>query len=191
MAIFVDSLSKETGYESRLILPRKAVQELSRLLDDGETDVELYYSDNQIKVLYKNVVFSSKLIDAKFPDFGRVFDQDFLEPIVVQRQLLRETLTRVVVLANEKFKGVSFEITTDVLKIHAHNPEHDEADEEIELHYQGNPVKIAFNAQYILDAISNTDSDGVALILSSNLSSCFIQEPTQSSYRFIVMPMRL
>ena len=77
------------------------------------------------------------------------------------------------------------------LKISTHNPEHDEAEEELTIDYIGDPISIAFNAQYLLDAVSNLDSDVAILTIASNASSCFISEPSDSIYKFIVMPMRL
>jgi len=100
-------------------------------------------------------------------------------------------LTRVAILSNEKFKGVTFDIKPDSLKISTHNPEHDEAEEELFIEYTGEPLTIAFNAQYLLDAVSNLDSELAVLTIASNASSCFIDEPGECGYKFIVMPMRL
>jgi DNA polymerase III subunit beta len=191
LAIYESELDQPTGYEARIILPRKAVQELNRLLDDDETELDIQFSANHIKVLYKNVIFSSKLIDAKFPDFSKVFNQPFLTPLMVQKQLLKEALTRVAILSNEKFKGVTLDIGADVIKLYTHNPEHDEAEEEIIIQFIGDPLSISFNSQYILEAVSNLDSEMAMLTIAENASSCFIEEPEQPSYKFIVMPMRM
>ena len=92
---------------------------------------------------------------------------------------------------NEKFKGISFNISDNVLKLSSHNPEHDEANEELIIEYQGEPLSISFNSQYLLDAVSNIDSELAVMTIASNASSCFIEEPEQQPYKFIVMPMRL
>jgi DNA polymerase III subunit beta len=191
LSIYEDRLEEQTGYESRIILPRKGVLELYRLLENVETELTVMFSNNNIKVTIGNLIFSAKLVDAKYPDFGKVFQQTFYEPISLPKQELKETLTRVAVLSNEKLKGISFEITSGYVKISAHNPEHDEAEEEINIDYKGEPLTIAFNAQYVLDAVSNLDSDIAVLTIASNASSCFIDEPSQCEYKFIVMPMRL
>lgn len=191
LAIFEDRLEHETGYEARIILPRKGVLELYRLLDDSDTELTVMFSNNNIKITIDHLVFSAKLVDAKYPDFGKVFQQAFYEPIAIPKQVLKDSLTRVAVLANEKFKGVTFDIAPGSLKISTHNPEHDEAEEEISIAYQGELLSIAFNAQYLLDAVSNLDSDTAVLTIASNVSSCFIDEPKQCEYKFIVMPIRL
>jgi DNA polymerase-3 subunit beta len=191
LAIYEDELDAPTGLEARLIVPRKGVQELSRLLDDSDAPLQVSFSSNHIKVEIHNAVFSAKLVDSKYPDFGKVFQQAFLPPLSIQKPLLREALTRVAILANEKFRGVTFHFSADLLRINAHNPEHEEAEEELTIAYDQDEFSISFNAQYMLDAVSNLDSDTAELTIASNLSSCFINEPGQQAYKFIVMPMRL
>jgi DNA polymerase-3 subunit beta len=191
LSIYEDNLDQATGFEARIILPRKGVLELSRLLDDPEAELKVEFSSNNIRVFIKNLVFSAKLVDSKYPDFGKVFQQEFFNQIHIQKQILKEALTRVAILANEKFKGVTFDISPDSLKMSTHNPEHDEAEEELAIEYTGEPLTIAFNAQYLLDAVSNLDSELAVLTIASNASSCFIDEPSDCGYKFIVMPMRL
>lgn len=191
LAIFEDDIGQATGYEARIILPRKAVQELGRLLDDDETELNVQFSSNHIKLYYKDVVFTSKLIDAKFPDFSKAFNQPFMTPLMMQKTLLRDTLARVAILSNEKYRGVSFEFEADQLKLSTHNPEHDEAEEELSIQFEGEPFTISFNSQYMLDAVSNLDSELAVISIASNYSSCFIEEPEQPLYKFVVMPMRM
>jgi len=191
LSIYEDNLDQATGFEARIILPRKGVLELSRLLDDPEAELKVEFSSNNIRVFIKNLIFSAKLVDSKYPDFGKVFQQEFFNQIHIQKQILKDALTRVAILSNEKFKGVTFDITPDSLKISTHNPEHDEAEEELVIEYTGEPLTIAFNAQYLLDAVSNLDSELAVLTIASNASSCFIDEPSDCGYKFIVMPMRL
>ena len=191
LSIYQDNLDQATGFEARIILPRKGVLELSRLLDDPEAELKVEFSSNNIRIFIKNLIFSAKLVDSKYPDFGKVFQQEFFNRIHIQKQILKDALTRVAILSNEKFKGVTFDINPDSLKISTHNPEHDEAEEELFIEYTGEPLTIAFNAQYLLDAVSNLDSELAVLTIASNASSCFIDEPGECGYKFIVMPMRL
>ena len=191
LSIYEDYLDQGTGVEARIIFPRKGVLELSRLLDDPEAELKVEFSSNNIRIFIKNLIFSAKLVDSKYPDFGKVFQQEFFNPIHIQKQILKDALTRVAILSNEKFKGVTLDITADSLRISTHNPEHDEAEEELVIEYMGEPLSIAFNAQYILDAVSNLDSELAVLTIASNASSCFIDEPNDCVYKFIVMPMRL
>ena len=191
LSVYEDDIGEATGYEARIIVPRKGVQELSRLLDDLDAEANIQFSNNNIRLFYKELVFSAKLVDAKYPDFSRVFEQAFHNPMLIQKQVLRDALTRVAVLSNEKFKGVTLDISENLMKISTHNPEHDEAEEELLMQYQGESLSISFNSQYLLDAVSNLDSEMAVLTIASNASSCFIEEPDQSLSKFIVMPMRL
>jgi DNA polymerase-3 subunit beta len=191
LSIYEDTLDQPSGFEARIILPRKGVIELSRLLDDPEIELKIDFSSNNIQVFIKNLVFSAKLVDSKYPDFSKVFRQAFFDPIYIQKLILKDALTRVAILSNEKFKGVTFDISTESLRISTHNPEHDEAEEELIIDYSGEPLSIAFNAQYLLDAVSNLDSDLAILTIACNASSCFIDEPDDCGYKFIVMPMRM
>lgn len=191
LSIYEDDIGMATGYEARIILPRKGVVELTRLLDDEDAELNVQFSNSNIKIMIKDLVFSAKLVDSKYPDFSKVFDQPFFNQIHIQKELLKNALTRVAILSNEKFKGVTFEISNGLIKLSSHNPEHDEAEEELVIEYQGDPISIAFNSQYLLDAVSNLDSELAVLTIASNSSSCFVEEPEQQLYRFIVMPMRL
>jgi len=191
LAIYEDTLEQETGIEARIIIPRKAVLELVRLLDDPELEVQVEFSRNNIRVVIANLIYSAKLVDSKYPDFSKIFSQEFYSPIQVQKQILKDALTRVSILSNEKFKGIEFIVDGNSLQLSTNNPEHEEADEEVEVEYLGAPLSIAFNSQYVLDAVSNLDSELAVLTVAENLSCCFIEEPNEQNYKFIVMPMRL
>ncbi len=191
LSIYEDNIGSTTGVEARIILPRKGVIELSRLIDDEDAELNIQFSNSNIRIYINNLTFSAKLVDSKYPDFSKVFDQPFFSSIHIQRQLLKDALTRVAILANEKFKGITFDISENLLRLNSHNPEHDEANEELIIEYKGEPLTIAFNSQYVLDAVNNLDSELAVLTLASNSSSCFIEEPEQQLYKFIVMPMRL
>ncbi len=191
LSIFEDELGSATGYEARIIIPRKAVLELNRIIEDKEAELEVLFSANQLKVLYGNVVFSTKLIDAKFPDFGKVFNQTFLPPIHVQKELFKNALTRVAILSSEKFKTICCDFSHDLLRLTAQNPDLDEAEEEVTLEYGGEPLTIYFNSQYLLEALNNLDAELATINITANHSSCFIQEPLESIYKFIVMPVRM
>jgi DNA polymerase-3 subunit beta len=191
LSVYEDYLDQNTDYEAKIILPRKGVLELSRLLEDPETELKVEFSSNNIRIFIKNLIFSAKLVDSKYPDFGKVFQQEFLNPIYIQKSILKDALTRVAILSNEKFKGITLEVSPDSLRISTHNPDHDEAEEELAIEYSGDPLSISFNAQYLLDAVSNLDSEHAVLTIASNASSCIIDEPNVSVYKFIVMPMKI
>ncbi len=191
LSMYHDEIEVETGLEQRIIIPRKGVLELFKLLNNSEAELKVQFSSNNIRIEIDNLVFSAKLVDATYPDFSKVFQKTFFPSIHLSKQRFKESLTRVSVLANEKFKGVTFDIHNDLLKITANNPDHDEAEEELVIDYQGEAMTIAFNASYLLDAVANLDADVALLNIANDVSTCFIQEPNQEAFKFIVMPMRL
>jgi len=191
LAIHEEDINQATGIDSRIIIPRKAIQELSRILEDPEAEVTLQISKNNFKALVGNLVFSAKLIDAKYPDFSKVYQQEYFPSIQIQKLALKEALTRVAILANEQTKGITLELNNDHLLLSSYNPEHEEAEEKLAIEFSGKPSSITFNVQYLLEALTNLDSELAILTIASNLSCCFIQEPQEVPYKFIVMPMTL
>lgn len=191
LALFNEPLTETNDIETSFIIPRKGVIELCRLLSDSEQLLSLQLSTSNVRLDFEQLSFSIKLIDAKYPDFSKVFQQDFKSVIPVNRKYFKDALTRVSILSNEKFKGVSLNFSDSNLKIAAYNPDHEEAEENLTIDFSGEPFVIAFNSQYLLEAVSNLESDVIHLSLSSNMSACVIEDPNDLSYQYIVMPMRL
>jgi DNA polymerase-3 subunit beta len=174
----------------QVIVPRKGVLELTRLLG-GEGDVEIAIGSNHIRLQIGDVRFTSKLIDGKFPEYGRVIPSNPGKIIVVDRELLRAALQRTAILSNEKYRGVRIGLAKNSLKLQAHNPEQEEAQDEVEVDYTGEELEIGFNVNYLLDALSAIDTETVEIGLTDANSSCLIRSPGVTSSRYVVMPMRL
>ena len=175
----------------QVIVPRKAVMELSRLLEDSDAMVEVQIGSNHIKFTLNDVTFTSKLIDGKFPDYDRVFPKNSDKQVVANRTLLRQALTRTSILSNEKYRGIRLQLSPGVLHTMAHNPEQEEAEEELEVNYQGGELEIGFNATYLLDALSVVGTDEVKIWLSDANSSCLIHGLDDEQSKYVIMPMRL
>lgn len=184
-------LDQSSGIEDRLILPKKFVSELVKFIDHPEDALLIEFSSVNIKVTLSDLVFSSKLIDSKYPDFSVGFHQNFHEGILLDKQILKNAVSRVAILTNEKNKAISLEVQTHNLKMSAHNPEHEEADEVLQIPYDGMPFCFSLNPQYLLDALANIDSDMISLAIASNSSCCLVDEPEESHYRFLIMSMKL
>lgn len=191
LALYEDQLDTPTGREMRVIVPRKGIVELNRLLDASDAPLTVQLSNNNIRIFNADLTFSAKLIDAKYPDFSKVMKQAFFDALLVEKPGFKEALTRVAILSNEKFRGVTLDINDNNIKISTHNPEHEEAEEFVPVEFDGNPLTIAFNVQYLLDAVGNLDSEQAKLTLAANCSCCFVDEPVACNYRYVVMPMRL
>lgn len=186
-------MSAKTGVSDsqQVIVPRKGVQELLRLLETDETDVEIQLGSNHIRVSTPNIRFTSKLIDGRFPDYNRVMPKGGDKQIHTDRGYLRQALARTSILSNEKYRGIRLSLDTNVLKIQAHNPEQEEAEEELEIQYGGDTLEIGFNVTYLLDALGALPGDDVRILLSDANSSCLIEDGGRGHCKYVVMPMRL
>jgi DNA polymerase III subunit beta len=175
----------------QVIVPRKGVLELQRLLGESEAQVKIELGMNHVRVNLPGVRFTSKLIDGRFPEYERVVPKGGDKTFVADRQLLRETLGRAAILSNEKYRGVRLQLVPKRLKVMAHNPEQEEAEDELEIEYQGNELEIGFNVTYLLDALGALESKQVNVTLTDANSSCLIRAPENEYCRYVVMPMRL
>jgi len=175
----------------QIIVPRKGITELTRLLKDDDSEIEIQISTNHIRIKNANICFTSKLIDGRFPDYQRVIPELSETPVFANREELRNSLIRASILSNEKYRGVRIIFNTDSLRALAHNPEQEEAEEELEVQYSGAEVEIGFNVSYLLDTLSIIKSEKVKLSVLDPNSSCLILPEDESRCQYVVMPMRL
>ncbi len=190
----LNTVTTKTSAEHRLqiIIPRKGVVELLRLLDESEADVKIKVSSNHIKVFGENFVFTSKLIEGRFPDYERAIPKTTPQLISIDREEFRKTLSRTAILANEKFRGIRLTIKDKTLNISANNPEHEAAEDQISIDYSGETIEIGLNVNYLLDILNITQSEKIKISLTDANSSMLILEAgLEEISNFIVMPMRL
>jgi DNA polymerase-3 subunit beta len=191
MAMSEAPLGSHGEGDKQVIVPRKGVQELTRFLESSDETVDVLLGSNHLRVVFPNLTFTSKLIDGRFPDYNKVIPQKQTILLKLDRDLFRETLNRAAILSNEKYRGVRFSIAPGTLRVTAHNPEQEEAQEELAIDYQGGELDIGFNVTYISDAIGALDSTVVEFGLSDANSSCTLRSPDEHRYQYVVMPMRL
>ncbi len=176
--------------EQQVIVPRKGVLELQRLLDgEGTLNVEL--GAIHVRIQLTGIRFTSKLIDGRFPEYERVIPKESSNELTADKALLRSALQRTAILSNEKYRGIRLIIRDSGVVIQAHNPEQEEAEEELEVTYSGEDIEIGFNVNYLLDALGAVDGDEVTLSVLDSNSSCLIRQPGSDEGKFVVMPMRL
>jgi len=190
------ALSQSQGCVSKdidiqVILPRKAVIELNRLLKDRDSEIKVELSNSYIKVLLEHSIFTSKLIDGRFPEYQRVMPSASDKEVIADKSTLRQSLSRASILSNEKYRGIRFSIQKNLLQLQAHNPEQEEAEEEMEIDYQGEELKIGFNVGYLLDAISVIDEESVIIELKDSNSSALMYGKGNDESKYVIMPMRI
>ncbi|MHB0924930.1 MAG: DNA polymerase III subunit beta [Gallionellaceae bacterium] len=178
-------------YEKQeIILPRKAVSELSKLLADSDESVELEFSQQQVKVTFSGITLITKVIEGKFPDYERVIPK-YDNHLNMERAVMQQALQRAAILSNEKFRGVRFVLTEKNLSIISSNSEQEEAQEEIETDYHGEPLDIGFNVNYLMDGLNNISSNTATFSFGDPNSSILMTTPENQEFRYVVMPMRI
>jgi DNA polymerase-3 subunit beta len=190
LALAEIGLAVAAARNEQLIVPRKGVLELRRLLD-GDGEVELLLGKNHLQARLDGIRLTSKLIDGRFPEYGRVIPAEPSNVMTADRNLLRQALQRTAILSNEKYRGVRLELSQNNVILQANNPEQEEAVETLEVGYAGADMEIGFNVNYLLDALGAVDAEQVELGVSDSNSSCLIKGPGQEDTKFVVMPMRL
>lgn len=189
LALCQAGVDQEVGSE-QVIVPRKGVLELQRLLS-GEGSVDIELGSNHVRIQLEGIRFTSKLIDGRFPEYERVIPKESKNELTADKEVFRSALQRTAILSNEKYRGIRLIIRDSGVTLQAHNPEQEEAEEEVEVEYSGDDIEIGFNVNYLLDAVGAVDGEEVTLSVVDSNSSCLVREPGNNDARFVVMPMRL
>jgi DNA polymerase III subunit beta len=187
----------ETGHEAgvssprQIIIPRKGVLELQGLFESGDGAIDVQFGRNHLRIRRDDVVFTSKLIDGRFPDYEAVIPIGADKQVRLDRDLVRSALQRAAILSNEKYRGVKLEVSPNKLRIVAHNPEQEEAVEEVEAKTSASDLAVGFNVNYLLDALNALQGEEVMLCLRDANSSCLLRAPDSEQARHVIMPLRL
>jgi len=190
LAYASEELSEQHG-RLEIILPRKTVLELSRQLADNDEALEIVLTPTQAQFRFGDIELVSKLIDGKFPDYERVIPQQHTKAIRLDRAMLQHSLLRAAILTNEKFRGVRLVLAPGSLRILSTNAEQEEAQEEIEIDYQGDALDVGFNVTYLLDVLNNIADETIECRLADANSSALFVLPNNERFKYVVMPMRI
>ncbi len=191
LALAQSPLEAEVPSRQEVILPRKTVLELQRLLRDDEGAIQMRFANNQAKFSFSAMEFVTKLVEGKFPDFNRVIPKNHKNIVSLGRLPLLAALQRAAILTSEKFKGVRMNVEPGSLRISASNAEQEEAKEELEVDYNGDPIEMGFNVTYLIDALSNISQDTVRIELHDGAASALFTIPEKPGFKYVVMPMRI
>lgn len=182
----------ESEAEAReVIIPRKTVVELSKLLSDVDDPVELRIGTNQVTITLPGTELVTKVVDGKFPDYQRVIPVNQPRHLKANRQNVMQALQRAAILSNEKFRGVRLVMSENTLGIVCNNNEQEEAADEIEVSYDGEPLDVGFNVTYLLDGLGAVGSDEIILSLADANSSMLLTSEGEAGFKYVVMPMRI
>ncbi|WP_413113690.1 DNA polymerase III subunit beta [Thaumasiovibrio sp. DFM-14] len=175
----------------QVIVPRKGVQELVRLLEASEERVLLQIGGANIRTTVNGFVFTSKLVDGRFPDYRRVMPQSSNKTLIADCDELKQAFSRAAILSNEKFRGVRVNLEQGQMRISANNPEQEEAEEFLDVDYQGDIIEIGFNVSYVLDVLNTLKCDQVKILMTDANASALVEDVANDDASYVVMPIRL
>ena len=180
-----------SGQQAQVIVPRKTIVELVKLLNDTEDPVEIVFSKNQVGFKFSDINLITKVIDGKFPDYSRVIPEGHGNSFNINRSLLLDSMLRASILSNDKYRGIRMVIEDNNLKLVSNNSDHEQAEEELEIDYKGDKIDIGFNVTYLIDVLTNIQSDQLTIAFNDSSSSCLVTIPNNEKYKYVVMPMRI
>lgn len=187
----VDDVNGDKLPSAGVIIPRKGLHEVRKILEPAQGYVEMAFEGSQLVVRSQSTVLMVRLIEGKYPNYQKLIPPTLNFKMTAKKESLLSTLKRVSLLSNQKSKGVTLSLDKGQLEISSNNPDLGDAKEEIEVQYDGEPMKIGFNARYILDILGTIGDELVSIELSGQLSPGIIRPAHDSSYTCVVMPMRI
>jgi DNA polymerase-3 subunit beta len=180
------------GLEQGVIIPRKALIELKRLLDEEDADeVEIGFEGNNGLVRKQGVTLVMRLIEGEFPNYRQVIPKELSHQLTLPIEPLRQVLRRVALLSSERSRAVKLQLTAGLLRLSSSNPDLGEAQEDLDVDYAGKELTIAFNARYLLDCLGVLTAKEVKLSLQDEHSPAQLVPTDDEDTLAVVMPMRI
>ena len=185
----VASIDTNSEHSFSGIIPRKSINEMGKFLADGDGDAELKINDSSLELMVGNIIFKSKLIDGKFPDYQQVIPSGESSVLEINVKDFSDTLSRVSVLSSEKYKGIRLITSSDGVRISANNPEQEEAEEFFPASFSGDDLDIAFNVTYLQEIMSHMQTVTCHINFFGSDKSCLLTPPGSDSPKYVVMPL--
>lgn len=191
LAMVTAPVELDSADRRAVIVPRKGVQEISRLLEGEEDSARIRIGKSYLSLSIGSFALTTKLVDGQYPDYEKVIPRTMTRSLVADKGQFRMALGRVAILSNEKYRGVRLKIESDQVTLEAHNPEREEAEEVIPADYTGTPVEIGFNVGYLQDVLGALEGQQVRLNFSDSNGSALLESTETDEAVYVVMPMRL
>jgi DNA polymerase-3 subunit beta len=173
-----------------IIIPRKAVNEIGKLLENQE-EVTIALSDAKIKFNAGKVELLSKVVDGTFPDYQRVIPENNNKGMAINTESLKSGVDRVSTIAADKTRAVKFALSANKVTLSSQGIEGTSAKEEVDAEYSSDELEIGFNSRYVLEMLGQVESETVRIAFDTPNSPALVTDPSDPTVLFIVMPMRV
>ena len=189
----IDRIVEAKHKEESVIVPKKAMIEIRRLLeeDSSQEGFQIGFSKNHALFKRDGLVMVSKLIDGNYPNYQQVLPTQNTKKVSVSKDIFTHAVKRVSILSKEKTNAVKLQLEKNTLLLSTNNPEVGEANEELSINYTGESISIGFNSRYLMDVLMAMDRETITLELNDSLSPCLVKEEGNDAYKCVVMPMRV
>ncbi|MBH0204974.1 MAG: DNA polymerase III subunit beta [Nitrospira sp.] len=183
---------KGVPQEIKAIIPKKAAQEMRRLLEEGGDGEPLIGFAKNLMIFRKSgLLLTSRLMEGNYPNYQQVIPKEGGKKISVNRIELESALRRVSVLSRDKASAVKVSFAPGKMTLFSSSPDYGEATEELPARYEGESLSSGFNARYLLDVFGVMDGETVSLQIETPLSPCLIQESESPGFKCVVMPIKI
>lgn len=188
LAFIEKELELPQEFKKAVIVPTKAIQELTRNLGD-EGVVKMAFGENQISFQFENIVLTSRLIEGEFPNYEQVIPKEGKGKITIDREKFLWAAKRAAILTSPDSQSIKLDLFKDKLIFSKNSPDMGEAKEEVDIEHKGAEFSVGFNPQYLIDALKSLKDPDVSLELTGPESPGVIR--AKGNYIYIVLPMQL
>ena len=183
---------EEAQNAMQFIVPRKTIHELRKHLQETDETIEVAIGSQYISIISEDISIYSNLIDGQYPKYQKLIPKRFNHKATVSVEALKRSITKMSILANEKFHGAKFNFQQDQLIISTHNVNHEEAFDEVPITLDGDPISVGFNLMYLVDILSVVTTEQIHINMVDEKNSVSFEEAdSDKDSLFIVMPLSI
>ena len=174
-----------------VIIPRKGLMEIRKLIEDEEKEIMIGLDHGMFFVKTKDTTLKISLIDAEYPDYRRVVPVDKGTLLRFEKNAVLHALKRMNVMSSERYNGVIMTLTNNRLVLNSTNPDVGEANDEIEVSYEGEEIRVGYNVNYMIDAIDVVDDADVLFEIRAGMKPGMVRTIGDDRYACVVMPLKV
>ena len=184
------TIDAQVDHRMQIIIPRKGIIELIRLLESNDDNIEISVGNNHIRCESEDLVFTSKLIEGRFPDYMPIFSTKCDKTLDLPVARLKASLQRSAIVSQDRDHNVRLEIRENIMRVYSCN-NNESAEEELAIDYKQEELDICFNIFYLLDILNNCPSEAVRMSFTNSTGFALFESPETDEHLFVVMPIRL